>query len=384
MSMIGWQVVALGDVLTRTSDWVELDPDADYKQVTIRLWGKGVVLRGAVKGSAIAAKQQLRIKSGQFIMSKIDARSGAFGLVPDGLDAAVVSQDFPSFSIDENRVLPGFMAWMSKADWFVALCRAASEGSTNRVRLKEGRFLAQSVRLPSLEEQHRIVMQLDRAAELLENRRRTADEAENELKATLSKTFSRLVAQAPRAKMGDVAPLVRRPVEIDIDKLYAELGVRSFGKGTFHKPALAGLDVGTKRLFRFAENDLIFNIVFAWEGAVAIAQGIDDGRVGSHRFLSCVANPKVTTPQFLRYYFLTKEGLESLGGASPGGAGRNRTLGLDALSSIDVPMPPLEQQQWFNTLQAKATDVRVCNTGAEIDLGHLIPSMLDRAFNGVL
>ena len=163
------------------------------------------------------------------------------------------------------------------------------------------------------------------------SRKLTSGLVETEVGATLTNAFARIVDGGPRARMADIAPLVRRPIEIDLESSYPELGVRSFGKGTFHKPALSGLEVGTKRLFRIEKGDLVFNIVFAWEGAVAVAQKADDGRVGSHRFLTCVPEEGRATSTFLRYFFLTKEGIELLGKASPGGAGRNRTLGVEAL-----------------------------------------------------
>jgi hypothetical protein len=62
------------------------------------------------------------------------------------------------------------------------------------------------------------------------------------------------------------------------DREYPELGIRSFGKGTFHKP-LDYLSVGTKRLFRIEPGDLVFSNVFAWEGAIAVAQKDDEGRL---------------------------------------------------------------------------------------------------------
>ncbi len=131
----------------------------------------------------------------------------------------------------------------------------------------------------------------------------------------------------PRAKLGDIAPIVRRPVEIDIDRAYPELGIRSFGKGTFHKSALAGTDVGSKRLFGIEPGDLIFSNVFAWEGAVAVAQPEDSGRFGSHRFITCAVDSKRAIASFLsRYLTATPEGLEQIRRASPGGAGRNRNL----------------------------------------------------------
>jgi len=169
-------------------------------------------------------------------------------------------------------------------------------------------------------------------------------------------------------------------VPIDVDAAYEELGVRSFGKGTFHKPDLPGLDVGSKKLFRIEQGDLIFNIVFAWEGAVGIAHARDAGRVGSHRFLSCVPEPGRATAEFLRYWFLSEEGLAQLGQASPGGAGRNRTLGLKSLEAILEPTPSLDAQLWFDQLQAKARAAHTLASEASADLDTLIPAMLSDAF----
>ena len=183
--------------------------------------------------------------------------------------------------------------------------------------------------------------------------------------------------------MAQVAPLVRRPVDVQPDESYPELGVRSFGRGTFHKPALEGVAVGSKKLYRIAPQDLVFNIVFAWEGAVAIARAEDEGRVGSHRFLTCVPpDPEVATVDFLLYFFLTPEGLRSLGEASPGGAGRNRTLGLKKLAALEVPIPSIEKQRWFDALQAKARALREARAATATDLGTILPAMLHEMFSG--
>jgi type I restriction enzyme S subunit len=39
-----WQEVPLGQLLVRSDDLVDLIPTEQYMEVTIRLWGKGVVL----------------------------------------------------------------------------------------------------------------------------------------------------------------------------------------------------------------------------------------------------------------------------------------------------------------------------------------------------
>jgi type I restriction enzyme S subunit len=377
-----WGSIAISDFLTKSESWVPVEPDGKYKQITARLWGKGLTLRGEVPGSAIAAARQYCAKAGQFLLSRIDARHGAYGIVPEELDGALVSNDFPCFDIDASSVMPHYFEWYSRTPEFIDLCRRASEGSTNRVRMKEDKFLRMIVPLPSLDEQRRIVEKLDRVAALVDERRNAVEAAEQETQALLLKAFQRAIDGAPQRPMAEVAPLVRRPVEIDLDASYPELGVRSFGRGTFHKPELPGVEVGDKQLFRICAGDLVFNIVFAWEGAVAVAQPEDDGRVGSHRFLTCVPAPETATVQFLRFYFSTPEGLQKLGEASPGGAGRNRTLGLKKLESLHVPVPPIGRQHWFDRLQAKAQEARTIRAKTAQDVEALIPAMLHEIFNG--
>ena len=94
--MKGWTKVALGELLRRSDEAALLDPSADYHEVTIKLWGKGVVSRGKVRGSDVVSVRRV-VRANQLILSKIDARNGAIGLVPPELDGAIVSNDFPSF-----------------------------------------------------------------------------------------------------------------------------------------------------------------------------------------------------------------------------------------------------------------------------------------------
>ena len=164
-------------------------------------------------------------------------------------------------------------------------------------------------------------------------------------------------------RLGDIAPLIRRPVEIDPDATYPELGLRSYGKGTFHKPALLGTKVGNKRLFEIKAGDLLFSNVFAWEGAVAVAQHQDDGRFGSHRYITCAVDESRADTSYVFRYLTTPAGIASLTLASPGGAGRNKTLGLSALANITLPLPPLaEQQKISQILDAVDAKLQVLET----------------------
>lgn len=374
----------LGEILTKSDEWIELKPEGTYRQVTVRLWGKGVKPRGEINGSEIAASKQRVVHARQFIASRIDARNGAFGLIPDSLEGAIVTSDFPVFSLNEARILPEYLHWLSKTKTFVELCKAASEGTTNRVRLKEDRFLTLEIALPSLVEQQRIAARIEQLSTQIEEARRLKEEITKDEQMLLRAAFAGVVKDAQYKLMREVAPLVRRPMEIDPEAEYPELGIRSFGKGTFHKPAVSGFEFGTKRLYCIEPGDLVFMNVFAWEGAVAVAKPEDAGRLGSHRFITCMAKTDIVTADFLCFYFLTEEGLEKLRDASPGGAGRNRTLGLTALGNIEVPVPPMEKQIWFDGLVEQVAALARLQSEAAAELDALLPSILDRVFKDQL
>jgi len=375
-----WGSIAISDFLTKSESWVPVEPDGKYKQITARLWGKGLTLRGEVPGSAIAAARQYCAKAGQFLLSRIDARHGAYGIVPEELDGALVSNDFPCFGIDASRVMPHYFEWYSRTPEFIDLCRRASEGSTNRVRMKEDKFLRMMVPRPSLDEQRRIVEKLDRVAALVDERRNAIEAAERETQALLLKAFQRAIDGAPLRPMAEVAPLVRREVEIEATREYTEIGVRSFYNGIFHRRTMPGSEFSWQSLFWVKEGDLVFSNLMAWERAIAVAEAHDEGTVGNHRMLTCEVNPKLATPGFLMAYFRTYEGFSSIVGHSPGTIARNKTLSSKKLPTILVPTPPVETQKWFDRLQTKAHEARTIRANTAQDVEALIPAMLHETF----
>jgi len=378
-----WKKVKLGEVLTKSDETMMPIGTEEYSEITVRLWGKGVMPRGRFLGASLSGRR-FRARTGQFIASRIDARNGAMGLIPEILDGAQVTNDFSLFFVDEQRLVPAYLGWICSTREFVELCLRASEGTTNRVRLKEDKFLALEIPLPPLPEQRRIVARIDELAAHVQEARDLRQQEDEQMRETLHGAFWRIAKKAPRFPVGEVAPLVRRPVCVRPDISYPELGIRSFGKGTFHKPTLSGLDLGSKRVFYIEPGDLLFSNVFAGEGAIAVAKPEDTGRIGSHRYMTCVADPKRTSAAFLCFYFLTGEDLASIGAASPGGAGRNRTLGLEALSKITVPVLPLCDQIWFDNLQALVDALKRLHAETAAELDALMPSVLDRAFKGEL
>lgn len=380
--MSRWPSVSLCDLLSRSEEAAILNANAEYHEVTIRLWGKGVVSRGKVRGSDVTTPRRF-VRAGQLILSKIDARNGALGIVPPELNGAIVSNDFPSFDLQTcGKCSPAYIGWLVQSERFVELCRASSEGTTNRVRIKEGRFLSKKIAVPPPSEQQAIVARLDALADKTKQLTDHFDAIEADADQLLTQQFQSAIERATYRPMSEVAPLVRRPTTIEPDASYPELGIRSFGKGTFHKPAVPGMQLGSKRLFRIEAGDLLFSNVFAWEGAIAIAGFTDAGRFGSHRFMTCVVEEGLVLSKFLLYYLLAHEGLEKVREASPGGAGRNRTLGVEKLARIKVPVPPLSTQQAFVNLQANVSALKARHAAIREANAALLPATLERLFAG--
>ena len=89
----------------------------------------------------------------------------------------------------------------------------------------------------------------------------------------------------------------------------------------------------------------IVNIVFAWEQAIGKTTQSEVGMIGSHRFpMYRPVNDRVDI-NYLIYYFLTKRGTNILEAASPGGAGRNKTLGQNRFLKSKIILPSIEEQR---------------------------------------
>lgn len=378
--MKSWPKIALGHLISRADETAVLDPLKQYHEVTIKLWGKGVLSRGKVLGSDVVSVRRV-VRANQLILSKIDARNGAIGLVPPELDGAIVSNDFPSFSFNDlDQCDPAFMGWLVRSTQFVDLCKAASEGTTNRVRIKEDRFLDQQIALPPLAEQQAIVTRLDALTVKTRQLEAHLDAVESDAEHLLALRFRDAIANAPLRTMTEVAPLVRREVSINPDVMYTELGVRSFYKGTFQRRTVPGTDFSWQDLYRIQTGDLIFSNIMAWEQAIAIAKPEDEDCVGNHRMLACEANPECAVPGFLWYYFTTPDGFDKIYAASPGTAARNRTMTAPALMAIEVPMPPLTTQQTFDRLQIEVAALKAKHAAIRKANAALLPATLERVF----
>lgn len=129
------------------------------------------------------------------------------------------------------------------------------------------------------------------------------------------------------------------------DVFYQQIGIRSHTKGIFYKEKVSGTTLGNKRVFWIEPDCFIVNIVFAWEHAIAKTTNKELGTIASHRFPMYKSKSEILDLDYLLYYFKSPRGKYLLGLASPGGAGRNKTLGKAEFMKLKIPVPSLQEQK---------------------------------------
>lgn len=142
--------------------------------------------------------------------------------------------------------------------------------------------------------------------------------------------------------LSDILSRVSKPVKIRENEKYYQIGIRSHSKGLFYKEPETGKQIGNKRIFWIEPNCLIVNIVFAWEQAVSITTEKEIGMVASHRFPMYKAYDNNLL--YVNFFFKTEKGKQLLQMASPGGAGRNKTLNQDFFLNSKVMLPEEKEQ----------------------------------------
>lgn len=183
-----YPMARIGSFLKKSQDIVEIQDDVEYTQITLKINNGGAVPRNngkTLSGKKIGTKRQKIVHAGQFIMSKIDARNGAYGIVPNELEGAIVTNDFPVFDVDKSKIIPDFLVLVSTTEKFIEFARKCSSGTTNRKRIDIDAFLNQQIPLPSLEEQEKIAgLYIDRMAKS-QNAKKESDSISNKIVAYL-------------------------------------------------------------------------------------------------------------------------------------------------------------------------------------------------------
>jgi restriction endonuclease S subunit len=142
-------------------------PESLYKLLGLRLYGNGLFVRETRKGTSLSSKKLFQVKKGDFIYSRLFAWKGSFSIVTDEFDGCYVSNEFPTFIIDETKVNPNLFLKLIIMDENLEIIEKLCSGSTkvSRNRFKEDRFLDLEFSLPSIETQQFVFNKVNRIAD---------------------------------------------------------------------------------------------------------------------------------------------------------------------------------------------------------------------------
>jgi type I restriction enzyme S subunit len=155
----GWHRLALGEFLTESRQRVAVNPNDIYPMCGVYGFGRGVLFRDAVRGADMSTPYLYRISAGQIIYSRLKAFEGAFALVPREAEGRYVSNEFPTFDVDESQAVPAFIAHMlARPRTWTELTERITGVGARRERLQVQEFLEFEIELPPPAAQRSVVM----------------------------------------------------------------------------------------------------------------------------------------------------------------------------------------------------------------------------------
>jgi type I restriction enzyme S subunit len=261
---------------------------------------------------------------------------------------------------------------MSKTRSFVEICKAASEGTTNRVRLQEDRFLRMTIPLPPLPEQRRIVARIEEmAAKINEARtlRRQGDESSNGIISThAGQVFGYWAKRYPPRKFSSFSPHVTsgprnwaKHYETSGYRFYRAQDIDASGNVSEDSKVFITPPPGEQgRSAMLQTGDVMLVITGATVGRVStFREGLEPGFVSQHVAI-CRLPSEAVEPRFVLWGLRTPYGQEQLlgqryGQGKPG-------LNLSNIRNLSLPFPPLFAQRRIvaelDALQAKVDGLK--------------------------
>jgi type I restriction enzyme S subunit len=169
-----WRQFQLGDLLKEVDRYVRFDDEHRYKLASIRRRCNGLFLREELRGNEIKTKVMKTIRTGDFVLSKMQVVHGAWGLVTPNFDGMFVSDSYIALVPRDPQTLKvEFFSYLSQTPYLRHLAYLACHGvHIEKMTFSLENFLDEKITIPpSIEEQSKIVTVLagcDREIELLQ------------------------------------------------------------------------------------------------------------------------------------------------------------------------------------------------------------------------
>jgi len=379
-----WSLVKIGDVISHRKEFLRIDDFRTYKRCRVQLHAKGIVLRDLVTGSELKTKEQQICRPGDFLVAEIDAKVGGYGIVPDGLEGAIVSGHYFLFEVDRNRLDRNFLGYFIKTSDFFE--QVSARGTTNYAAIRPSHVLEYQIPLPRLEEQRRIVTKIDELVVKIEEarwlRQQTIEDGWTLSESIRANIFKKMSSSWKVQKLDEVAP-------INMGQSPPGESYNTFGDGIalLNGPTEFGEKYPTPVQWTTAHTKLCKpgDILLCVRGATTGRLNWADKEYCIGRGLAALTpKSEVCVPEYV-YHFVETQTQEMLGLAA-GSTFPN--LPGAKLKVLEIPVPPILEQRrvvaYLDSIQEKIKPLRYLHSQTAAGLNALLPSILDKAFKGEL
>lgn len=344
----------LGDVLAEDLDVVGVEPEGQYSIAGVYGFGRGLFGRGPISGSGTSYARLHRLHAGQMVMSRLKAFEGAVAVVPPEFEGWYLSPEFPTFRCIDGELDARYLAQVCRWPEFWDRLAGVSTGiGARRERVHAAHLLSLEVPLPSVAEQVRTAARLDALARSTVELRSLSSRAAN-----LSDAWAASLCNRPdlssedksalgwrRVNLGSILVQSVDRVRVQPDGEYPNIGIFSFGRGVFAKPAIEGSVTSATSLNRIRGGQFIYSRLFAFEGAYAHVPNEFDGYFVSNEFPTFDVDPDQSDARWLASYLRMPSTWAELGGSSKGLGVRRQRVPVEALLGYGVWLPPLSVQR---------------------------------------
>jgi type I restriction enzyme S subunit len=386
--MKAWPKVALGELCSPAKRYTTPAPSEIYRQLGVRLWGEGAYEREPINGAETKYANFNRIEANDLVVNKIWARNGAVAIATFQQANTYVSTEFPTYTLDSERIEHGWMRHITKWQGFWTACDGKARGTSGKNRITPEQFLSIEIPLPPLPEQQSLVARLDALAEKTRRVEEHLDASERDsLRLLVTMATRRDLTDEQRISLGwractvaDIAKLAVAPETVSPDRLYPNVGILSYAKGLFGKQPIDGAITNAKTLYRIREGQFIYSRLFAFEGAYALVPSDFDGYYVSNEFPTFDINPDLASVKFLTVLFLTETDWQELRASTKGMGDRRLRIKPEHILARPIWLPPRHDvslverlfDQYYH-LKARHTAIRQANAA-------LLPAILERIF----
>lgn len=186
----GWLLTTLSDVVTLVQDLHKVQTDTTYPNIGIFSYARGLFKKPHIAGLQTSATYLNRVHAGQFIYSRLFAFEGAYGMVNDEFDNYFVSNEYPTFNCNTEKVLPEFLYAYFKSPTVWKDVAVGSKGlGDRRQRVQPQQILTHRFMLPPIEYQYGLRQLMAKAVNLKRLHSETAAEFDAMLPSILDKAF---------------------------------------------------------------------------------------------------------------------------------------------------------------------------------------------------